>query len=82
MEVEFKDVALNHLETDRATTAGYPPGVVKAFRKRMQGIRAAADESIRRELLSRLAGLSLFLNKLLRELVYFREFHLGLHLTG
>jgi proteic killer suppression protein len=44
MDVTFKDLALNHLETDPATTGGYPPGVVKAFRKRMQGIRSADDE--------------------------------------
>ena len=44
MEVEFKDEALNQLETDQAETGGHPPGVVKVFRKRMQGIRAADDE--------------------------------------
>lgn len=32
------------METDPAATSGLPPGAVKAFRKRMQLIRAAIDE--------------------------------------
>ncbi len=44
MNVAFKDMSLNHLETDLAAIGGYPQGVVKAFRRRLQGIRAATDE--------------------------------------
>jgi proteic killer suppression protein len=44
MEVEFSDDDLDHLETDAEYTAGLSPALVKAFRKRMQQIRAAADE--------------------------------------
>ena len=44
MEVSFKDVSLNHLEADPSFTGGYSQAVVKAFRKRLQGIRSAIDE--------------------------------------
>ena len=44
MEVQFADENLDRLETDPKATSGHPPGVVKAFRKRMQLIRSAADE--------------------------------------
>jgi proteic killer suppression protein len=44
LEVGFKDESLARLEQDARYTAGYPAGVVKAFRKRMQQIRAANDE--------------------------------------
>jgi proteic killer suppression protein len=44
METEFDDELLDQLETDGSFTAGLQPGVVKAFRKRMQAIRAAKDE--------------------------------------
>jgi len=45
MEVRFDDDDdLDRLETDPAFTGGRPPAVVKAFRKVMQFIRAAADE--------------------------------------
>ena len=45
MEVRFDDDDdLDQLETDPAFTGGRPPAVVKAFRKVMQFIRAAADE--------------------------------------
>jgi toxin HigB-1 len=44
MEVIFKSENLDKLETDAAFDGGYQPGVVKAFRKRMQQIRAALDE--------------------------------------
>ncbi len=43
-EVGFKDESLAKLEREAECTAGHPEGVVKAFRKRMQQIRAAADE--------------------------------------
>lgn len=44
MEVRHKDDNLERLETDAAFDGGYPQAIVKAFRKRMQHIRAAADE--------------------------------------
>ena len=44
MEVSFRDESLNHLETDQSFTGGYSQAVVKAFRKRLQGIRSAIDE--------------------------------------
>lgn len=44
MEVEFADQALDRAEVDPSYDAGMAPGVAKAFRKRMQGIRAAPDE--------------------------------------
>lgn len=45
MEVRFKDPSLERLETE-PNDGGYPPGVAKAFRKRMQVIRAAPDERV------------------------------------
>lgn len=44
MQVEFKNSDLDRLETDARFTAGFGPDVVKAFRRRMQAIRAAVDE--------------------------------------
>ncbi|MBK1616597.1 plasmid maintenance system killer protein [Rubrivivax gelatinosus] len=44
MEVEFDDDDLDHLETDAQYTAGYSQEVVRAYRKRMQQIRAFRDE--------------------------------------
>lgn len=44
MEVRFADAALDRLEVDAALDGGFPPGVVKTFRKRMQLIRAASDK--------------------------------------
>ncbi len=45
MEVRFDDDDdLDRLEADPAFTGDRPPAVVKAFRKVMQFIRAAADE--------------------------------------
>ena len=44
MEVEFEDDDLDRLEVDQRFDAGFPRGIVKAFRKRMQLIRAAPDE--------------------------------------
>ena len=43
-EVWFKDESLDRLEKDANYDAGYSAAVVKAFRKRMQYIRAATDE--------------------------------------
>ena len=44
MDVEFEDASLRRLEADPGYTAGYDAAIVKAFRKRMQIIRAAIDE--------------------------------------
>lgn len=44
MELRFKDEALDRLETDASFDGGFGQNIVKAFRKRMQQIRAAADE--------------------------------------
>lgn len=44
MEVSFADPALDRLETDARFDGGHPAAVVKAYRKRMQLIRAAQDE--------------------------------------
>ena len=46
MEVEFADAALDRLETDARFDAGLPTEVVRAFRRRMQQIRAAQDERV------------------------------------
>jgi len=44
--VRFQDASLDRLEADTSTTGGFDPGVVRAFRKRMQFIRAAPDERV------------------------------------
>lgn len=44
MEVQFEDDYLDRLETDHAEAGGWSQAIVKAFRKRMQQIRAAQDE--------------------------------------
>jgi toxin HigB-1 len=44
MEVEHADDDLERLELDPEFTAGRDQAIVKAFRKRMQMIRAAPDE--------------------------------------
>ena len=44
MEVAFRDGNLIDSETDASFDGGYAPAIVKAFRKRMQAIRAAEDE--------------------------------------
>ncbi len=44
MDVRFDDPDLDRLETDAAFTARLDAAVVRAFRKRMQAIRAASDE--------------------------------------
>lgn len=43
-EVRFKDESLEKLEKDAKYDAGLSRAIVKAFRKRMQQIRAATDE--------------------------------------
>lgn len=44
MDVQFKNNELEELEQNPGFDGGYERGVVKAFRKRMQLIRAADDE--------------------------------------
>jgi toxin HigB-1 len=44
MEVEFDDDNLDRLETDASFTAGFAQEIVRAYRRRMQQIRAAVDE--------------------------------------
>ena len=44
MNVEFADDELDQLETDPQFTAGFATEIVRAYRKRMQAFRAAADE--------------------------------------
>jgi proteic killer suppression protein len=45
VKVEFADSDLERLEQDRDFTAGYDRAVVKAFRRRVQFIRAAKNET-------------------------------------
>lgn len=49
METEFNTDELDRLETDKDFTGGYAREIVKAFRKRMQAVRAATDERDLRE---------------------------------
>jgi proteic killer suppression protein len=44
MEIEFADPDYDRLEIDASFSAGFAPAVVKAYRKRLQYIRAALDE--------------------------------------
>ncbi len=44
MEVEFDDDDLDRLEIDPQFTAGFSQEIVRAYRKRMQQIRAFRDE--------------------------------------
>ncbi|MGH9905813.1 MAG: type II toxin-antitoxin system RelE/ParE family toxin [Pyrinomonadaceae bacterium] len=44
MEVVFKEDSLDRLETDARFEGRWVPGVVSAYRKRLQVIRAAPDE--------------------------------------
>jgi proteic killer suppression protein len=44
MEVDHDDDQLDRVEHDKRATAGHGDAVDKAFRRRMQQIRSAADE--------------------------------------
>lgn len=46
MEVEFKSDVYDQLETDPNFNGGYSAAIVKAYRKRLQVIRAAQDERV------------------------------------
>jgi proteic killer suppression protein len=49
MEIEFGDSDLDRLEIDARFDAGFPQGVVRAYRKRINMIRAAPNELIFRK---------------------------------
>jgi toxin HigB-1 len=44
MDVEFDDPDLDRLEIDRGFTGGWPPPIVRGYRKAMRVIRDAPDE--------------------------------------
>jgi proteic killer suppression protein len=44
LEVEFKDAALQQVESDATYQGGHGEAVANGFRRRMQQIRAAPDE--------------------------------------
>ena len=44
MDVTFGDLSLERLEHDAGFSGGFGGAVVKAYRRRMQQIRAASDE--------------------------------------
>jgi proteic killer suppression protein len=44
MEIDYRNSDLDRLETDINFTAGFGRDLVRAFRKRIQAIRAALDE--------------------------------------
>ena len=44
MDVQFDDKDLEQVESEGRATGGFSQAIVKAFRKRMQMIRAATDE--------------------------------------
>lgn len=44
MDVKFEDPSIQRLEADPNFTSGYDAAIVKAFRKRLQLIRASVDE--------------------------------------
>ena len=44
MEIRFVDIDLDRLEIDAKFTAGWSQEIVKAYRRRIYQIRAAADE--------------------------------------
>ena len=52
MRVRHADDQLARLESDRKYYCGFPEGIVKAFRKRMQLIRQARDERDLRQMRS------------------------------
>lgn len=52
MKVDFRDKSCDRLETDPTYSAGHSAAIVTAFRKRIQFIRAAADERDFREMRS------------------------------
>jgi toxin HigB-1 len=46
VDVQYTDDELQRLEIDPRFSGGFSQAVVKAFRKRMQAIRAAPDERV------------------------------------
>jgi proteic killer suppression protein len=47
VDIRFKDEALARLAVEEGD-GGYPPGIAKAFRKRVQTVEAAPDERVLR----------------------------------
>lgn len=57
MDVIFGDSDLDRLETDAQFTGGFAQAIVRAYRRRMQQIRAATDErDLRSARLEKLKG--------------------------
>ena len=52
MEVVFKNDDMDRLETDARFTGGWPPNIVTSYRRKMQHLRAAADERFIRHMKS------------------------------
>jgi toxin HigB-1 len=52
MQFRIADKTLERMDTDGEFDGGYSENIAKAFRKRMQAIRAATDENDLRELRS------------------------------
>ena len=48
MNIRFTDIDLDRLEVDAKFTAGWSQAIVRAYRRRINDIRAAADERDRR----------------------------------
>ena len=44
MNIRFTDIDLDRLEVDAKFTAGWSQAIVRAYRRRINDIRAAADE--------------------------------------
>lgn len=90
MEVDFDDEGLQRMANDPAFSGGRDLAVVKAFRKRVQFIRAAMDErafyamkSLHFEKLSgdREGQYSMRLNDQWRLIMQFREVNGGKHVV-
>jgi proteic killer suppression protein len=52
MEVDFQDADLDKMEADPHFSGGWSPNVVSSYRRKMQQIRAAADERFIRNMKS------------------------------
>ena len=66
MEVRFEDPTLERLEADPNFTNGMDGALVKAFRKRLQFIRAAADERAFYAMKSLLHSMPKLINHIIR----------------
>jgi proteic killer suppression protein len=52
MEVDFQDADLDKMEIDPHFSGGWPPNIVSSYRRKMQLVRAAADERFIRNMKS------------------------------